>query len=128
MKIHDLDVLRPEPEIVKLAGKEIDISYIPSGVALDIMSLRQELEDLTNTQDKVDKIEEGGEEAQKSFDIAADICSKITSAQHEEMTKEWLLVNTDIIQLRALIDFVTNAVFKSLGDADQKNPIADKPE
>ena len=36
--IHDLDILRPRAVIVKLAGQEIDISQIPSGVALEITS------------------------------------------------------------------------------------------
>lgn len=121
MKIHDLDILRPEPEFVKLAGKKIDISYIPSGVALDIMSLRQDLEALTDSEEKLEKIKEGGEEAQKSFEISAEICAKITQAQHEEMDKEWLLTNTDIMQLNALIEYVTNAVFRSLGETDEKN-------
>ena len=121
-KVHDLDVLRPKAEYVKLAGKKIDISYIPSGVALDIMDLRQQLEDLSNTQEKLDKIEEGGEEAKKSFEIAAELCSLITKAQYPEMDKQWLLKNTSIVQLKSLIELVTESVFKSIGESDGKNP------
>jgi hypothetical protein len=127
--IHDLDVLRPKPEFVKLGGKEIDISFIPSGVALEIMSLRSTLESLTDTAEKVAEIEAGGDAALKSFEITAEICAKITETQHKEMTKEWLLKNTDVLQLKALIEYITQAMLSSLeaGGVDIKNPQAVKP-
>jgi hypothetical protein len=124
-KIHDLDVLRPKAEYVKLAGKQIDISFIPSGVALDLMELRQELEEMSNTPDKLEEIEKGGEAAKKSFEVAAELCAKITQNQHEEMTREWLLKNTNVQQMKALVEHVTNAVFGSLGGGeDDANPPA----
>lgn len=129
--VHDLDVLRPSPEYVKLAGKKIDISFIPSGVALDIMAMRQKLEELTNSPEKIKKIEKGGGEALESFDLSAGICAKITESQHSEMTKEWLLKNTDVLQLQKLIEHVTNAVFSSLEGAKGdpgKNQTAIKQE
>ncbi len=127
--IHDLDVLRPKPEFVKLGGYQIDISFIPSGIALEIMSLKSELTDLTDTPEKVAKIESGGIEAIKSFDITAEVCAKITETQHKEMTKEWLLKNTDMLQLKSLIEYITQAMLSSLeaGGIDTKNPIAAKP-
>jgi len=111
--IHDLDILRPAPEYVKLAGKEIDISFIPSGIAIDITTLQDEMRKLTDTPAKLKKIQDGGEEMAKSFDIAAELCAKITSSQHKEMDKEWLLKNTDVIQIKILMEYITKAVFKS---------------
>ena len=121
--IHDLDVLRPKPEFVKLGGKEIDISFIPSGIALEIMGMQSELTGLTNTAEKVAEIKAGGDGALKSFEITAEICAKITEAQHKEMTKEWLLKNTDVLQLKALIEYITQAMLGSLeaGGIDTKN-------
>jgi hypothetical protein len=121
MEIHDLDILRPEAEFVVLGKKKIDISFVPSGVALDIMKLREELEGLADTPEKIKKIEAGGKEAVRSFDITAEVCSKITQNQHSEMTKEWLLKNTSVVQLKALVEHITTAVFKSLGEVDEKN-------
>ncbi len=112
--VYDLDLLRPSPEYVILGGKKIDISFIPSGIAIDIMDMRQKMEELTGTPEKLKKIEEGGKEAIESFQIAASICAKITESQHKDMTKEWLLKNTNVIQLQKLIEHVTSAVFKSL--------------
>ena len=116
--VHDLDILRPSPEYIVLAKKKLDISFIPSGIAIDIMDMRQKMEKLTDTPAKLKKIEAGGKEAIHSFHIAAGICAKITESQHEEMTKEWLLKNTNVMQLKVLIEHVTNAVFKSLEGMD----------
>ncbi len=116
--VYDLDVLRPSPEYIVLATKKLDISFIPSGIAIDIMDMRQKMEKLTDTPAKLKKIEAGGKEAIQSFQIAAGICAKITESQHKEMTKEWLLKNTDVRQLKVLIERVTNAVFKSLEGMD----------
>ena len=116
--VHDLDVLRPPSEYVQLAGKKIDISFIPAGVAMDIMAGQQELLKLTNTPAKLKKVEAGGGEAKRSFDIAANLCAAITSSQHEEMDKAWLLKNTDVVQIKVLMDYVTKAVFHSLEGAE----------
>lgn len=116
--IHDLDVLRPRPEYVRLGGKDIDISFVPSGVALDIMGLQTELQELTDTPEKLAAVKAGGGAAKRSFEIAAELCAAITSAQHEDMTKEWLLRNTDVLQIKALMEHVTRAVFKSLENAE----------
>ncbi|KKL19906.1 hypothetical protein LCGC14_2460790 [marine sediment metagenome] len=112
--VYDLDILRPTPEYVLLGGKKIDISFVPSGIAIDIMAMQQELQDLTGTPEKLRKIEAGGKEAIESFQVAASICAKITGTQHKDMTKEWLLKNTNVVQLKQLIEHITNAVSKSL--------------
>lgn len=125
-KIHDLDILRPEPEYVVLAGKEIDISFIPSGVAFEIMGLWQELEELSGTTEKLDEVRLGGEAAKKSFDLTAEICSRITQAQHKEMNKEWLLKNVDIRQLNAFVEYVKDALFRNLGDTGENPPVAEQ--
>ena len=123
---HDLDVLRPRPEYVILGGKKIDISFIPSGVAMDAMEGQQELQKLTDTPEKLKKVNAGGKEAKRSFEIAAELCASITKNQHEEMDKEWLLKNTDVVQIKALLELVTAAVFRSLETAEDDD--IKKPE
>ncbi|KKL82736.1 hypothetical protein LCGC14_1981760 [marine sediment metagenome] len=112
--VYDLDVLRPVPEYVLLAGKKIDISFIPSGVAIDLMGVRQQMDELVDTPEKLDKIKEGGEEALKSFQLSAEMCAKITECQYKEMDKEWLLKNTNVAQLQRLIKHITDAIFRSI--------------
>ena len=120
--VYDLDVLRPQPVFVKLGGQKIDISFVPSGVAMDAMRIQQELIALVGSPDKMKKLEDGsGGEAQRSFELSAELCASITKAQHPEMDKDWLLANTDVIQLKALIDHVTKAVFASLNNVEDKD-------
>ena len=117
---HDLDVLRPQPEYVKLGEKKIDISFIPAGVAMDMMAMQEELSKLTNTPEKLKKVAAGGEAAKGTFKIAADLCAAITKSQHPEMDKEWLLKNTDVLQIKALVEYVTTAVSRSLEGAEDE--------
>ncbi len=124
---HNLDVLRPPPEYVILGEKKIDISFIPAGVAMDMMTLQQELSKLTDTPEKLKKVVAGGKAAGRTFEIAADLCAAITSSQHPEMDKDWLLKNTDVLQIKALVEYVTTAVSRSLDSAEDdeiKNPPA----
>jgi len=125
--IYDLDVLRPTSVYVILAGKKIDIGFIPSGIAVDIMKLKTELTGLTDSREKIARIEDGGEEAQRSFEIAAELCAAITKSQYPEMDKDWLMKNTDVVQLKALMEHITQAVFRSLEsveDDEVKKPQA----
>ncbi len=125
--VHDLDVLRPPPEYVMLAGKKIDISFIPAGVAMDMLALQQEMGKLADTPEKLKKVAKGGKEAKRSFEIAAELCASITSSQHAVMDTAWLLKNTDVLQIKALLDYVTAAVSRSLDgveDGETKNPPA----
>jgi len=117
---HDLDVLRPQPEYVLLAGKKIDISFIPAGVAMDMMKMQDELSKLTNTPEKMKKVAAGGKEAGRTFEIAAEMCASITSSQHPEMDKDWLLKNTDVVQIKALVEYVTMGVDRSLDSAEDE--------
>ena len=122
--VHDLDVLRPPSVYVKLAGKKIDIGFIPSGIAIDIMKLKDELMSLTDSPEKIERIENGGEEALRSFEIAAELCAAITKSQYPEMDKAWLLKNTDAVQMQALMQRITEAVFDSIQtveDEETKN-------
>jgi len=129
--IQDLDVLRPPPEYVRLAGKDIDISFIPSGVAIDIMELQDSINDMVDTPAKMAKVREGGEVALRTFDLSAELCAKVTMCQFPEMDKAWLLKNTSVGQLKILVERVTRAVFRSLEtveDTGSKKPLAtEKP-
>ena len=127
--VHDLDVLRPKPEYVRLGGNNIDVSFIPAGIAMDIMGMQDELRKLTDTPAKLKKLESGGDTAKRSFEIAAELCAAITKSQFPEMDKEWLLKNTDAVQIKVLMDHVTKAVFRSLETVEdpelKKTPAAE---
>lgn len=95
-KILDLDKLVPDKRIVKLAGKEIDVSKIPSRVTLEIAQ-------------KSDVLKSGSEE---SFPLMLDMVVKICKPSVPDMTSDWLVDNTSLDQLMALIEFVLEPVQK----------------
>ena len=112
--IQDLDVLRPAPEYVMLAGKKIDISFIPSGIAVDMMALQDRINAMVDSPEKIARVREGGAEALETFNLSAEMCAKLTCSQYPEMDKEWLLKNTSIPQLKVLVARVTAAIYRSL--------------
>lgn len=91
-EILDLDKLVPDKRIVKLAGKEIDVSKIPSEVTLEMV-------------EQEEKLNSGSGE---SFDVIFDMMVKISNATNpdDDITKDWLVKNTSMEQLLALMEFV----------------------
>jgi len=118
-KIHDLDVLRPPKEFVRLGGNDIDISFIPSGVAIDVMSMQDELAAIEGETEAVSKAR---------FELVAELCAKITENQFPEMTKKWLLQNTDVLQLKRLIELISEGITKSLASVGVDKDDAEDPQ
>lgn len=109
-EILDLDKLIPQKRIVKLAGKEIDVSKIPSEVTLEIV-------------EKIDVLSSGESE---SFPLVFDMIVKICNATDpdEEITKDWLVKNTSLDQLITLMEFVMEPVRER---AEQQGKNVERP-
>lgn len=103
-EILDLDKIVTDERIVRLAGKDIDVSKIPSRVTLEIAS-------------KSDKLKEGSEE---SFPIMLDLVVKICKPSFPEVTKDWIIDHTDLNQLLALIEFILKPI-KDRAKSNEKN-------
>lgn len=106
-EILDLDKLVPKKRIVKLAGKAIDVSKIPSEVTLELA-------------ENEDKLQSAG-----SFEMIFDMVIKICNATNpdEDITKEWLVKNTSLEQLMALMEFI----MKPLRDRAETTTGKNKP-
>ncbi|MBU8733434.1 hypothetical protein KM915_25820 [Cytobacillus oceanisediminis] len=106
-EILDLDKLIPDKRIVKLAGKEIDVSKIPSEVTIEMAAKQDEMKSGTN----------------KSFDMVFETAIKICNAsnQDEPITKEWLIKNTTLDQLLALMEFIMKPFKERAEKAQGKN-------
>lgn len=89
-EILDLDKLIPEQRIIRLAGREIDVSKVPTRVVLEIEKNKK-------------KLQGGGDE---TFDLLLDFTAKICRPSCPDITSEWLIDNTDFDQLQALLEFV----------------------
>ena len=90
--IKDFDKILPPKRIAKLAGKEIDVSLIPSRVSLELAIFR----------DNVLKMKSSEEQQRKSLEIVAKVCQ----VKNPKITVDWLLDNTHYEQLIEFIDFV----------------------
>src|SRR3990167_8247296 len=92
----DLDVLRPEPRVLKLGGNEIDISFVPCAITFELEQIVQAMGQLS-----VDAINAGDkDQARKGFDLAVDLCSLFCRRKYPDMTREWFMENTDAGQLQ----------------------------
>ncbi|KAB2337656.1 hypothetical protein F7731_08670 [Cytobacillus depressus] len=103
-EILDLDKLIPEQRIIRLAGKEIDVSKIPSRVTLEIAK-------------KSDVLKSGSEE---SFPVLLDLVVKICKPSQPDITSDWIIDNTSLDQLLALVEFILKPI-KDRTDGEGKN-------
>ncbi|MFW5981529.1 MAG: hypothetical protein ACOCRU_03020 [bacterium] len=108
-EILDLDKLIDRKRAVTLVGKEIDVSKIPSKISLEIIDIYEDLL-------KDDK---------KAMEVAWSLVMDIIHVKHPDITREWLVENTDIVQLMALFDFILKPVKARVGLSDEgKNMMA----
>ncbi len=110
-EVLDLDVVLPPKRIVKLAGKEIDVSAVPARTVLGIVRDRE-------------KLREGSEE---SLDLLLDYTAQVCARSFPDMTdaevRDWLVENArDVDQLLRLVEFALEPLRTGTGEAgDEKN-------
>jgi len=114
----DLDVLRPKPQYVKLAGKKIDVSFIPCAITWDIDRIVRELAAIGQKEAQA-----GGEGTKKAFDLSIELCALFCQWKHNEMDRQWFLENTDPIQIEAFSRKIQQTLERSYAGAEgyQKN-------
>ena len=121
MKVEDLDVLRPEKRIIRLGGKDIDVSFIPCGITFEVDSHIRELRDLDHS-----KLLDNGEETRKAFEISVKICAAFCSHKYPELDIDWFNSNVDANQVRIFANAIQEALMKAYAgvSVDPKNEMA----
>lgn len=109
-KILDLDKLIPDQRIVRLAGVDIDVSKIPSRVTMELS-------------EKADVFKKANE---KSFPALIEMIIKIMKPSKPDVTDDWLIDNTSMDQLLALIEFVLEPLQDKIEETQAKNQQAPK--
>lgn len=104
-KILDLDKLIPDQRIVRLAGVDIDVSKIPSRVTMEL-----------SKKQKVFK-----EASEESFPALIEMIIKIMKPSKPDVTDDWLIDNTSMDQLLALIEFVLEPLQDKVEETQSKN-------
>jgi hypothetical protein len=104
-EIRDLDVLRPERHLMRLAGHEIDVSFVPAGITFDVQSVVLKMSELD--QKKLAKAD--NDELAKAFALGVELCAVFVARDHPDLTLEWFLKETNVEQVSALSDGIRKA-------------------
>jgi len=105
MKVQDLDVLRPEKKVVKIGGKEVDVSFVPCGITFDIDEIVTEIMQL----DRVE-VMKGGDVAKKAFMLSVRLCATFCKYKYPELDEDWWMNEASPVQLRHFSESVQDAL------------------
>ena len=108
MKVDDLDILRPEKRIIRLAGKDIDISFIPCGITFEIDNIVQELKSISKS-----NILENSEDTKKAFDLSIKMCVAFCTRKNPEMDYDWFCENVDVMQIKVFANAIQETLIKA---------------
>lgn len=100
----DLDVLKPEPRIVKIGGKSIDVSFIPCGITFSIDQIIRKLSKV-----KPEEIETTSD----AFDLTVELCATFVAHEYPEMDEAWFRKNTSAGQIKMFAEAVKDALMAS---------------
>lgn len=119
-KVLDLDILRPARRIVRLGGKDIDVSFLPVAITFDVVEILQQAGKLD-----AKKAADGGAEGRKGLDLTIKLCATFCTWKHPELDEQWFRDNTTAEQLTALTEEIKAALTRSYkGVDDPKNAAA----
>ena len=103
--IKDYDKITYPKRIAILGGQKIDVTIIPSRIALEVAVFR----------DKIFRIK-----SEDSFSQLIEIVAKICKLSNEKVTAKWLLDNTHIEELNDFLTFVLEPINKRTGENEPK--------
>ena len=102
-QILDLETLKPDELVVKVAYREINISNIPFEIALDVL-------------EKVDDLrEKGSYTKRKLLEVFQGIVVDVLHAADESIDETWVRKNVNAFQMMRLIDKIVNPILDGLG-------------
>ena len=116
-EIIDLDKIAPPKRVVKIKGKEIDISVIPFKISLQLM---QHSNDFTKLGEMVKDgsihSEEQGEYIAKQLETMYSVTRDILKNADKDITDEWIDQNMSSNQMILLINRVIDFINEELGE------------
>jgi hypothetical protein len=117
MKVEDLDILRPEERIVRIGGKDIDVSFIPCGITFEIDRIMQELTSMNQSE-----IVSNLEKTKRAFELSIDLCAAFCSHKHPEMDAQWFKDNADVHQVGAFSTAIRDALTRAYAGVEASGP------
>lgn len=114
--IKDLDILRPPKNIVKLDGKEIDVSFIPCGITFEVDDLLEQINKAANDQAA---LLADPSILKKVFDLSIELCALFCSVKNPKLNLEWFKKECNPVQIKALVDEIKKALEHSYDGVKQ---------
>ena len=99
-EIIDLDAMRPEKQIVEVAGKKIDTSMISFGIVLDLI-------------DKMEGLGDGKKNTRKMLSVFGDIIDQILKESDKDIDDKWIKENINGFMYMTLIDKIVTPLLES---------------
>lgn len=94
VQILDLDTLVPTKRIVKLGGKEFDVSAIPMGLAFEVMGMRSSINADSDDEEKLK--------------VVSVVVAGVLKHGDPDITPEWVNEHLSINQVMALVQFISD--------------------
>ena len=104
----DLDILRPDQQIIKIGGKEIDVSFVPCGITFDLDAIVQQLTKLDTKRIKSDP-----KEMRRAFELGVELCAVFCSHKYPEMDSNWFKDNASGEQIKVFTESIQKALMDS---------------
>lgn len=108
MKIEDLDILRPEKRIIKLDGKDIDVSFIPCGINFEVDEIVRELGGMST-----EIIGDNNTGSKRAYELSIKLCSLFVENKYPELDEDWFKANVDAIQIKHFVEAIKDALTKA---------------
>jgi hypothetical protein len=108
LNIIDLDILRPTPQIVKIGGREIDVSFVPCGITFELDAIVQELVRLD-----AKKVREDPKEMRRAFSLGVNLCAIFCQHKYPDMDEKWFEQNCDAAQINGFTTAIQTALVRS---------------
>ncbi len=99
-EIIDLDAMRPEKQIIEVAGKTIDTSVISFGIVLEMI-------------DKMEEMGGGKKNTKKMLSIFGDIINQILKEAGKDIDDKWIKENITGTMYLILIDKIIHPLLDS---------------
>ena len=116
-KVLDLDVLRPEKDIVRLGGCDIDCTIMPLALTFDI----NELLTKSSALDQKKMADGDAKEGKKGFDLTIEMCAVFCEHQYPELDRDYFANRVSMAEINALGEHIRAALVRSYEGIDAKN-------
>lgn len=113
IEVLDLDTLLPGKKIVKLHGREFDVTELPLGLAMKIIRLKGEMGDETAAAQKID--------------VIVSVVADVLKASNSEVNEEWVLANLSVTKMTALINFIVRDIAGTMEEEGEEGKAVSDP-